>query len=76
MIHYNKITSNAPIFRWASNEYGELQIAAEIIACGNENIHCSRKQSITITRYLGDNNDPINRYDLSTPNGRHNALGL
>ncbi|CAB4481719.1 unnamed protein product [Rhizophagus irregularis] len=71
MTHYNKITSNAPIFRWASNEYGELQIAAEIIACD-----CSRKQSITITRYLGDNNDPINRYDLSTPNGRHNALGL
>ncbi|PKK72845.1 hypothetical protein RhiirC2_368135 [Rhizophagus irregularis] len=96
-----------------SNEYGEPQIAAEIIACGDENIRkalqvidnmfifvirvvftyvtfyhtrinkeywqeltvgCPQRQSITIIRYPGDNSNPINGFDLSTPNGRQSVI--
>ncbi|CAB5389950.1 unnamed protein product [Rhizophagus irregularis] len=65
-----------------SNEYGEPQIAAEIIACGDENIQywqeltvgCPQRQSITIIRYPGDNSNPINGFDLSTPNGRQSVI--
>ncbi|RGB33887.1 hypothetical protein C1646_703352 [Rhizophagus diaphanus] len=103
--HLNNVTP--------TNDYGEPQIAAEIIACGDENIRqgrrifddmhiyairvvstyvtfyhakinkeywqelavgCPQQQSITITRYPGNNSDPINGFDLSTPNGRQNVI--
>jgi hypothetical protein len=35
---------------------------------------CPRQQSITIIRYPGNNSDPINGFDLSTPIGRQNVI--
>ncbi|CAB5388452.1 hypothetical protein RhiirA5_382585 [Rhizophagus irregularis] len=93
-------------------EYGESQIAGEIIACGNENLRiarkvfemhiyvirvvftyvtfyhariskkywyelaagCPRRQSITVDRYPGDDSDPLNGFDLATPEGREAVI--
>lgn len=37
-------------------------------------IGCPKQQSITITRYPGNDSDPINGFDLSTQNGRLNVI--
>uniref|UniRef100_U9U9I7 Uncharacterized protein n=1 Tax=Rhizophagus irregularis (strain DAOM 181602 / DAOM 197198 / MUCL 43194) TaxID=747089 RepID=U9U9I7_RHIID len=67
-------------------EYGESQIAGEIIACGNENLRiarkywyelaagCPRRQSISVDRYPGDDSDPLNGFDLATSEGREAVI--
>ena len=37
-------------------------------------IGCPQQQSITIIRYPGDDSNPINGFDLSTPNGRQSVI--
>lgn len=37
-------------------------------------VGCPQQQSITITRYPGNNSDLINGFDLSTPDGRQNVI--
>ena len=37
-------------------------------------VGCPQQQSITIARYPGNDSDPINGFDLSTPNGRQSVI--
>lgn len=37
-------------------------------------VGCPRRQSITVDRYPGDDSDPLNGFDLATPEGREAVI--